>query len=245
MTAPAPTAAAPPRAEPLLDELSRASGLPLHAFKPDHVSKQVERAIRGEAVNDTEALARQLGRDPDARRRFRASVAISVSGSRRDPRQFEVLEREVLPSIIDREGSVRAWSAGCADGAELHDLGELLEERGVLGRSFLLGSDTLEENLRMAAGQHGPTASPAVRARLRWERRDLVTDPPPPGAWSLILCRNLAIYLRPGVRDEVHGKLAESLARGGFLMLGRSERVADAARIGLEPAGPNVYRRVK
>lgn len=241
MTPPTQTVEASPRAEPLIEALSRASGLPLDAFKPDHVSRQVERALRNEAVNDTEALTRRLDRDPDARSRFRASVAISVSGTRRDPAQFELLEREVLPAIVEREGAVRVWSAGCADGSELYDLGELLERHDVLGRSFLLGSDILERNLRTAAAQERAATSPAVRARVRWERRDLVSEQPPPGNWRLILCRNLAIYLRPEVRDALHRKLAGALACGGYLMLGRSERVANPDAIGVEPAGANVY----
>jgi chemotaxis protein methyltransferase CheR len=199
--------------------------------------------MRAESAGDGSALAHRLKRDPDARRRFRASVAISVSGSRRDPQQFHVLERDVLPTILEREGSVRVWSAGCADGSELYDVGGLLQSRGALDRSYLLGSDILEENLRRALKQEGTAAPAPVRARVRWEKRDLVTDPPPPGAWRLILCRNLAIYLRPGVRDDLHRKLTGALAPGGFLMLGRSERIRDPAAIGMVTAGPNVYRR--
>ena len=227
-----------------VDELSRASGLPLHSFRREHVEKQVERALRSEAASDAHALARRFARDPGARSRFRASVAISVSGPRRDPQQFDLLEREVLPAIVGQEGVVRVWSAGCADGSEIYDVGELLEQRGVIGRAYLLGSDILDENLRIAMGQDGPTAGPSIRARVRWERRDLVSDPAPPGAWRLILCRNLAIYLEPQVRDALHRKLAAALARGGFLMLGRSERIADPAEAGLVRTGANTYRRM-
>lgn len=240
MTPPAPiTEAAPSQ----VDELSRASGLPLHAFKQGHVTKQVERALAKESASDSGELAQQLGRNPGARSRFRSAIAISVSGNLRDPRQFELLERDVIPTIVEPDGAVRVWSAGCADGSELYDVGGLLQRRGVIDRVYLLGSDILEENIRRASGQDGPTATPAVRARVRWERRDLTSEPAPPGAWRLILCRNLAIYLRPEVRDGLHRKLAGALARGGFLMLGRSERIADPAAVGLEAAGPNVYRK--
>ena len=84
------------------------------------------------------------------------------------------------------------WSAGCADGAELHTLGLVLARMGVLERSVLLGSDLLEENLALARAGDYPEE---VRARMRWERRDLAADGPPPGRWRLVLCRNVAIYL--------------------------------------------------
>jgi chemotaxis protein methyltransferase CheR len=78
---------------------------------------------------------------------------------------------------------------------------------------------------------------------VRWEQRDVVAAPTPPGRWRLILCRNLAIYLRPQARDALHRKLAEALAARGVLMLGRSERISDPGMVGLETAGPHCYRR--
>jgi chemotaxis methyl-accepting protein methylase len=77
---------------------------------------------------------------------------------------------------------------------------------------------------------------------VRWEQRDLANKAPPPGHWHLILCRNLAIYLRPEVRNDLYRKLSGALAPSGFLMLGRSERIGDPTSLNLEPIAPNVYR---
>ena len=74
---------------------------------------------------------------------------------------------------------VRVWSAGCADGSELYDLGGMLEAAGELERSYLLGSDILEENLQRARAKQCAVANPPVRARVRWEQRDLATEPAP------------------------------------------------------------------
>ena len=78
---------------------------------------------------------------------------------------------------------------------------------------------------------------------MRWEQRDLVAEPPAPGGWDLVLCRNLAIYLTAAARDALHARLAGALAPGGVLLLGRSERIADPAALGLRLAGPHAYRR--
>ena len=239
-----PLAAQPqaPARESSLDLLSRASGLPLHAYKPEHIERQVETTLRSEGAPDAAEMAARMGRNVAARGRFRRAVAISVSGHLRDPHQFALLRDRVFPRIVDREGMIRVWSAGCADGSELYDIGTMLEAEEVLGRSYLLGSDILDENLVAAKAKQGRMANPAVRARVRWEQRDLAGEAPPPGHWHLILCRNLAIYLRSEVRDELHGKLAGALAPSGFLMLGRSERIGDPTSLGLEQIAPNVYR---
>jgi chemotaxis protein methyltransferase CheR len=223
-------------------ELERASGLPLASFRSEHVAQQVERACRREAVAGETELALTLRRDGEALRRFRRSVAISHGAMFRDPEQFKLLEDVLLPRLLGAGGTrLSVWSAGCATGAELHTLGLVLARIGVLERSVLLGSDLLEENLKVARAGDYP---PAVRARMRWERRDLTADGPPPGRWRLILCRNVAIYLSPAARHRVYTTLSAALGTRGVLLLGRSERLLDPAAYGLRPAGPHAYERV-
>ncbi len=84
-----------------------------------------------------------------------------------------------------------------------------------------------------------------IRARPRWETRDLVREEPAAGKWRLILCRNLAIYLDAAAKNRLHAALVEALAHDGFLMLGRSERITDARRFGLERIEAHVYRSVR
>ena len=59
-----------------------------------------------------------------------------------------------------------------------------------------------------------------------------------------MLCRNTVIYFTEDVRDALHGRLAESLRTGGYLMVGSTERVSNPAALGLEPAHPFTYRKV-
>ena len=226
-------------------ELRRAAGLELRAYRPDHVAERVRRALARERADDTRGLAALLRRDAEARRRFRSTVAVTASGMFRDRRQFELLEREVLPALMAGRQRLRVWSAGCAAGQELVSLAIVLDRLGGLEGARLLGSDVLEENLHAARrGDAEAGEVPArLRRRLRCERRDVVTDPPPGGRWSLILCRNVAIYLGGAATTALHERLAGALARGGVLLLGRSERLADPGGLGLARIGPNVYGR--
>ena len=228
-----------------LGELSAACGLPLDAFRAAHVVERIERALTAERLPDVRALGARLRRDPRARRRFRRSVAVSHSGLLRDPHQFEALERRILPQLLGRAGRLRIWSAGCANGLELWSVAIVLARLGALERAHLLGSDLLDENLAIARdGAYDVADIPAdVRLRARWERRDLVSEPPPPGRWHLILCRNVAIYLAPAAKARLHRCLAGALAAGGVLMLGRSERLGHPAALGLRRLEPHVYER--
>jgi chemotaxis protein methyltransferase CheR len=225
-------------------ELERASGLPLTSFRSEHVSKQVARACRREAVADDVGLARALRRSDEARTRFRRSVAISHASMFRDPEQFALLEETLLPRLLTGGARVTAWSAGCADGSELYTLGVVLERLGALQRALLLGSDLLAENVALARAGSFAGVSEAVRARVRWEQRDVVADGAPGGRWRLVLCRNVAIYLQPAARARLYSTLVSALARHGVLLLGRSERLVEPAAYGLRQIGPHAYERL-
>jgi chemotaxis protein methyltransferase CheR len=233
-------------AEATLRNLSRASGLNLLAYREEHVSERVRRALDREAVDDADELARLLMTDEEARRRFRRSVAMVVTGLFRDAAQFRLLEAELLPLVVGTRRQLRIWSAGCADGSELYSVAIVLAQMGILEGAVLLGSDLLDENLTVAErAVYGDVRLPApMRERMRWEQRDLVRDAAPAGKWSAVLCRNVAIYLRPEAKQTLHERLAGALAMGGVLLLGRSERVSDPRSLGLEPVGPHAYRKV-
>jgi chemotaxis protein methyltransferase CheR len=228
-----------------IEKLSHASGLELQAYRSEHVAERVRRALEREDAQTPAELARVIAHDVAARSRFRRSIAISVSGLFRDPAQFELLERELLPPLLARGGRLKVWSAGCADGSELYSIGQLLARLGVINRAFLLGSDLLDENLEAARrGVYGGISiDPELKTHVRWERRDLVREGAPLGRWQLVLCRNLAIYLAPHARTALHETLAGALAADGVLLLGRSERLSDPAGLGLEAVAPHAYRK--
>ncbi|MBI4172782.1 MAG: protein-glutamate O-methyltransferase CheR, partial [Actinobacteria bacterium] len=61
----------------------------------------MRRALEREGAAGVNELVRRLAAAPEARRRFRTSVAVSVSGLFRDPAQFALLERELLPPLLE------------------------------------------------------------------------------------------------------------------------------------------------
>lgn len=222
-----------------------AAGLDLSSFRPDHVTRGIRDAAARERVPEAQ-LGRALRSDPVARERFRRAVAVSVSGLFRDTAQFALLEQTLLPPLLHDSRRLSVWSAGCSDGSELYSVALVLERMRALDGVVLLGSDLLEENLALArAGRYADETMPDdLRARLRWDRRDLVRDGAPARGWRLILCRNVAIYLSREARVRLERMLAEALSVGGVLLLGRSERLSNPGELGLESVAPHAYRRV-
>ncbi len=221
--------------------LGRACGLSLDAYRAAHVERCVARALTREGVADADALAQRLQRDERARARFRRSVLVPVTSMFRDRDQFELLDRKLLPALLARRARLDVWSAGCSRGDELRSVAALLERHGALEASRLLGTDVLDEELAVAARSR-PDDAPAIRSALRFERRDLLADPPPSGRFDLVLCRNVGIYLERDAQRELHLRLAAVLRPGGLLMLGRAETILRPQELGLEAVTRHVFR---
>jgi chemotaxis protein methyltransferase CheR len=229
-----------------LTALGQVCGIPLAAYRPGHVRACVGRMLARCGVPDLPGLIQLCRRDALARAAMLRCLLVPTTGLFRDPEQFALLEQELLPGLAGgAPRGLRVWSAGCSDGTELYSVALILSRLGVLPQCQLVGTDILAERVDRAS-RGGPATGPARRAAgavLRWQRRDLVRDPPPPGRFDLVLCRNVLIYLDTSVRSTVYRKLAGVLRRGGVLLLGRSEWLAEPAPLGLVPAGPHAYRK--
>jgi chemotaxis protein methyltransferase CheR len=65
----------------------------------------------------------------------------------------------------------------------------------------------------------------------------------PSAHYDLVMCRNTVIYFNEEVRDALHARLVESLVPGGWLVVGASERVTNAATLGLTSPFHFIYRK--
>jgi chemotaxis protein methyltransferase CheR len=81
---------------------------------------------------------------------------------------------------------------------------------------------------------------------VRFERRDLLADGPPPGLHDLIVCRNVLIYFDRDTQERLFDNFHASLAPDGFLMLGKVETLLGRARKYFAPvdARERIFRRI-
>jgi chemotaxis methyl-accepting protein methylase len=155
---------------------------------------------------------------------------------------------------------INVWSAGCSSGEEPYSLAALFHQHaesvGQLAalsrRVRVLGSDidarclvdaergTFEEGdfadtprelrHRYFAPDAPFTIIPEVKQLVRFERRDLLAEAPPPGPHQLIVCRNVLIYFDRETQERLFDKFYSALAPEGFLVLGKVETLLGAAR---------------
>jgi chemotaxis protein methyltransferase CheR len=155
---------------------------------------------------------------------------------------------------------LNVWSAGCSSGEEPYSLAALFHEHadrqglGALAerRVRVLGSDIDARSLEAAergafeesdftetprelrqryfAPDAPFTIAPEVRRMVRFERRDLLAEAPPPAPFHLVCCRNVLIYFDRETQERLFQKFRDALAPTGFLVLGKVETLLGAAR---------------
>jgi chemotaxis methyl-accepting protein methylase len=172
------------------------------------------------------------------------------------------------------DAALRVWSAGCSSGEEAFSLAILFHrhaaargEAGRLGRLRVLGSDIDRDSLAAAArgtyaeatfadtprelreqyfSSAAPYAvAPEVRSLVAFERRDILREPPPPGAHHVVACRNVIIYFDRATQEALFERFHAALRPGGFLVLGKVETLLGPARSLFAPVDPRerIFRR--
>ncbi len=218
------------------------------------------RVLKSDSLAEASLL---LDRQPAMLPRALGALLIGTTGFFRDRPVFEALEEKFIPSLLREHPHPRVWSTACSEGAELYSVAMILSKLGALERVTLLGSDCRPAALERARPGIFPRAAaedlpghyrslllpaeggslqvaPELRRAVRWRAGDILREDCR-GTWDMILCRNLAIYLRPESSVRLWQKLAAALAPGGLLVVGKAEK---PCLPNLRKAGPSIYRKV-
>lgn len=198
-------------------------------------------------------------RDPSVYHKFRHSVVPDLLREKRSGRQR----------------MIRAWSAGCATGEEAYSVTmavmDAMERQGDEERFLLsvFGTDLDPKALAIAkraeydaeALRHLPhlyrtkyvevqgstmRIRPEVTQHVRFSLLNLFEDKPI-SVVDVIFCRNVFIYFSREQQEKVLERFWTSLSRGGFLVLGRSEKLAQSfmKRFDLVSGKERIYRKPK
>ncbi|MEX2471168.1 MAG: chemotaxis protein CheB, partial [Gemmatimonadota bacterium] len=262
-------------AEPLamiLRQVAKRTGRDFSGYKRSTLLRRIARRMAFRQVDTLPGYARLLEKDSSEADRLFQDLLISVSSFFRDPEAFDVLEREVIPTIFDGKGTndhVRVWVAGCATGEEAYSIGMLLQEYAetlpaspeiqifatdldeeACGRARgglypgTIAADVSEERLEhfFEPEAGGYRVKHVLREMVLFAPHDVLHDPPF-SKLDLVSCRNLLIYLGPEAQERVLLTFHYGLRRGGYLFLGTAEFAGDSGLFETVDAKHRIYSR--
>jgi two-component system CheB/CheR fusion protein len=238
--------------------LHNATGVDFTLYKRSTVQRRVRRRMALRHSASVADYARDLATEHAEVTALYQDLLIRVTSFFRDPESFEALKEVVFPKILPQRGTketVRMWVPGCATGEEVYSVAiAMLEAAGDMASNLQLqifGTDLNEAVIERARtgvypqnieidvsaerlrrffvktdGQY--QISRTVRDMCIFAQQNVARDPPF-SRMDLISCRNLLIYLEPGLQQRLIPVFHYALKPGRFLMLGAAETLGPAA----------------
>jgi two-component system CheB/CheR fusion protein len=244
-------------------------------YKKSTILRRIQRRMGLRYLERMDDYLAYVREHPEEVKSLHRDLLIGVTEFFRGPESFELLERRVIPKLIGAKHSddyIRIWVPGCSTGEEAYSLAMLMMDAiAASGRTLKLqvfATDIDSEALDVGRAGVYPKAAlsevPPERVRAYFKRegeqllvkkdlretvvfavQNLIGDPPF-SRLDLISCRNLLIYLEPRVQSSLIRMFHFALGRGGFLMLGGSENIAQHTEL-FEPVSKKwrIYRRLE
>ncbi len=240
---------------------SRVTGFQPDSFRVGALEKIVqEKTAEGSTLKDLFEQVSQAA--PEILGRLYEAIPVGETYFFRQPEHFDYLKSEAPAS--PRREAFKVWSAGCATGEETYSLAACL--RDAHPELEVLGTDLSEKHLEIArkgaystrslrrSGEelyqvfekplHPPyQVGSGLKALARFHQHNLL-DPPPPGPFDVIFCRNVLVYFTLPAARQVVKNFVASLSPNGLLFPGPSDISFSPA--GLKPHGParlSIYKK--
>ena len=239
--------------------LRSASGVDFSAYRDTTIRRRIMRRMMLRGTADLAAYVERLRDERAELDALYQDILINVTSFFREPAVFESLKSRVFPDILAAKRSntaIRLWVPGCSTGQEAYSLAiallEFLDDKPVQPPIQVFATDLSDAvSLHKArAGLYPESIEAEVSpARLRrffhkedghyrvsktlrdivvFARQNVASDPPFSRV-DLVSCRNLLIYLSPGLQKRVIPTFHYALNPGGFLLLGASETIGTFA----------------
>lgn len=222
-------------------------------YNDSYLKRRLSSRMRRTGVSDYEEYYELLKGNDEEAQELLDSFSINVTGFFRNPDVWEGI-RGVLRDLSENNDRVHVWSAACADGREPYSLAMLaLDDPRVDAEKFhIYGTDINDESLQTA--QYGEYSSSRtvdieeqlsflsnfhayvdrdgdsfrmterVRRKVTFAKHDLINGDAKSG-FDLVVCRNLFIYIDNEYKQPILRTIAESLKRGGYLVIGKAETI--------------------
>lgn len=246
----------------LIDLITAGSGFRCQSYKERCLRRRIAVRMRARGAHSFGDYSRLLDNDEGEWERLLDALTINVTKLFRNAEAYESLAQRIIPDLWQRdEERIRVWSAGCASGEEPYSIATLfVAHAAAIGQSEridrvnVLGTDIDRESLRLAElGRYTEAAfadtpkdlrdryfsagfpaqvAPEVRARVQFQRHDLLNQPAPTEPCHLIVCRNVLIYFDRESQERLLAIFRDHLVPGGALFLGKVETLLGHSRRG-------------
>lgn len=240
-------------------------GIDLSSYKEKQMKRRIESLLTRNKYKDFDDYFDGLKNDARLLDEFINYLTINVSEFFRNPTQWEVLERDILPDLIKSNNRLNIWSSACSTGEEPYTMVMLLTRFFKLSEIKIFATDIdlgaiekakagiyNEKSLQNVPndfkdkyfeqiGNHYKIHQ-TIKDCVKFSRIDLLKDKYPDNC-NLILCRNVLIYFTEEAKMNIYKKFHDSLSSDGILFVGSTEQIIMPERYNLKSAKTFFYKK--
>ena len=221
----------------------------LNSYKERQMKRRIDALIAKHKITSYNAYVDTIKKNAVMLEEFINYLTINVSEFYRNPEQWNLLEKDVLPYLFNKFGNgLKIWSAACSTGDEPYSLVMLLSKYMPLSRIKIIATDIDKQILEKAKlGLYNVKSLKAlpqefitkyfrevnsstyqiidsVKACVEFKKHDLLKDAYPTQC-DLVVCRNVLIYFTEEAKDEIYKKFNSSLKKDAILFVGSTEQI--------------------
>ncbi|SHM74811.1 chemotaxis protein methyltransferase CheR [Caldanaerovirga acetigignens] len=245
--------------------VKRLTNIDLSLYKEKQMRRRIESLMKRNNMPDLISYFRLLKQSEKHLKEFLNYITINVSEFFRNPAQWQVLEKEILPHLTSNKKTLKVWSSACASGEEAYSLA-LLFEKINYNKVEILATDIDDEALKAARlgiysekslvnvpedlkrkyftvkeGQY--EIKDEIKRKVKFKNLNLLEDEFPANC-HLILCRNVMIYFTEEAKDKLYRKFYNSLADDGIFFVGNTEQIIMPQKYGFESIRSFFYKKI-
>lgn len=230
----------------------------LNAYKERQMKRRIDTLITKNGIHSYQEYVKLIQGDKEKFEEFVNYLTINVSEFYRNPDQWDLLEKSVLPDLFQKFGKpLKIWSAACSTGDEPYSLVMLLSKFMPLNKIEIIATDIDKQIIEKAkAGLYVDKSlktlpkefidkyfekvndrtyaiSDSVKSRVKFQQHNLLKDTYPQNC-DLIVCRNVMIYFTEEAKIEIYKNFNNALKKEGVLFVGSTEQMVQPKELGFE-----------
>lgn len=237
----------------ILDVLKEYCHMDFSNYKENTLVRRMERRVSINQFHNLEEYLNYLSGSDQEKETLFKELLIGVTGFFRDAEAFDFIAKNVIPKMKAVNQTIRIWSVACSTGEEVYSIAMLLNEylesnhldyeikifatdidrnalaiasQGVYSGSVAMDIDPYLLKKYFTKQDSGYRINADIRKMIIFSAHNVLNDPPF-SKLNMIICRNLFIYLKTHVQQELLYRFYYALNNSGYLFMGSSESIGE------------------
>lgn len=245
--------------------IKRLTGIDLSLYKEAQMKRRMTSLYEKKGFRSFREFYEAISKDKELLDEFFDRMTINVSEFFRNKKRWDILEKNFLPTMLEKSKDLKIWSAACSTGEEPYTMAMILSKYLPISQIRILATDIDEKVIEQAKmGLYHERSlnevpkelirkffikegslykiSDDIKKTVTFKKHNLLADPFG-GPFDIIICRNVLIYFTEEAKEKLYYKFSDALKQGGIFFVGSTEQIFNPSKYGLETTNETFFYR--